>query len=99
MLALTALQLGGDPENRAVDGSAIVVGQLDNACLDNETAKFDELPCALATLDLPRAHIMPSPCRLPAIVSYPVALECCEGCAEMPEQFAGIGFRKTSPHA
>lgn len=80
-----ALQLGGDPKQRAVDGSAIVIGELDNACLDDETAKFDELPCALATLDLPGAHIMPSPCRLPAIVSCLVALERFERCAQMPK--------------
>lgn len=38
MLAFMALQLGGDPKQRAVDGGAIVIGELDNACLDGETA-------------------------------------------------------------
>lgn len=99
MLAFMALQLGGDPQQRAVDGSAIVIGELDNARLDDEPAEFDQMSGALASLDLPRAHIMPSLCRLPAIVGCPVVLERCEGCAQMPEQFAGTGFRKTSLHA
>ena len=94
-----ALELAGDPKHRAVNDGAIIICQLDDACLDDETAKFDELPCALATLDLPGAHVIASQSRLPAIVSRPVALERREGCAEIPEQFAGTRSRKTSPHA
>ena len=94
-----ALQLGGDPQQRAVDDSAIIVGQFDDACLDDEPAEFDQMSGALAALDLPGAHIMPSPCRLPAIVGRPVVLERYEGCAEMSKQLAGTGSRKTSPHA
>ncbi len=99
MLALIALQFGGDPEQRAVDGNAIVIGQIDDARLDDESAELDQMPGALASLDLPCAHVIASLCRLPAIAGCPVALERCEGCAEMPEQFAGTGSRKTSPHA
>jgi hypothetical protein len=97
--AFIALQLGGDPKQRAVDGGAIVVGELDNACLDDETAEFNQMPGALAALDLPAAHVMPSQSRLPAVVRCLVALQCCVGCAEMPKQLAGSRFRKTSPHA
>src|SRR4051794_17091134 len=99
MSAFIAPQLGGNPKQRAVDGRAIVVGEFDDAGLDDETAEFDQMSGTLASLDLPRAHIMSSPCRLPAIVGRPIALERCEGCAEMPEQFAGTRSRKTSLHA
>ncbi|ESZ17736.1 hypothetical protein X735_11520 [Mesorhizobium sp. L2C085B000] len=84
MLAFMALEFGGDPKQGAVYRGAIISGQLDNACFDDETAKFDELPGTLATVNLPGAHIIPSPCRLPAIVGCPVALERREGCAEIP---------------
>lgn len=99
MLAFVALKLLGDPKHRAVNSRAIVVGELDNACLDDETAEFDEPPGAVASLDLPCPHVIASLCRSPAIVCCPVALERREGCAEMPEQFAGTCFRKTSLHA
>ncbi|ESW73425.1 hypothetical protein X771_00145 [Mesorhizobium sp. LSJC277A00] len=36
MLAFGALDLRGHPEHRAVVGSAIVVGQIKDACLDEE---------------------------------------------------------------
>ena len=94
-----ALQLSCDPEHRAIDGSAIVIGELDDACLDDEPAEFDQMSGALASFGLPGAHVIASPNRLPAIVGRPVALERREGCAEMPEQFAGTRSRKTSPHA
>lgn len=77
----------------------VISGQLDDACLDDEPTEFNQVSGALATLDLPGAHVTASQSRLPAIAGRPVALECCDGCAEMPEQFAGTGFRKTSPHA
>lgn len=75
MLTLIALQLVGDPEERSVDGGAIIVGQLDDARLDDKTAEFDQMSGALAALDLPSAHVMPSQCRLVAIAGYPIALE------------------------
>lgn len=81
MLAFMALQLGGEREERAVDGGAIVICQLNNACLDDETAEFDQVSGALASLDLPVAHVMPSQSRLPAILSHPIALEQHAGCA------------------
>ena len=64
-------------------------------------AFFDpmSMPAALAALDLPRAHVIASWRRLPAMVGCLVALERRYGCAEMPEEFAGTCSRKTSPHA
>lgn len=53
MLAFIALQFRGDPEHRAVDRSAIVIGELDDAYLDDEPTEFDQMPGALAALDLP----------------------------------------------
>lgn len=85
MLTFVALQFGGNPEHRAVDGSAIVIAQFDDACLDDEPTELDQTSGTLATFDLPGAHVMPSPSRLPAIAGCPVALERREGCAQMPE--------------
>ena len=99
MLAFMALQLRGDPEHRSIDDGAIVIGQLDDACLDDEPAEFDQMSSALASLDLPGAHVIASLCRLPVIVGCLVALERYPGCFQMLEQFAGIGSRKTSLHA
>lgn len=81
MLAFMALQLGGDPEQRAVDDSAIIGNQINNACLHDETPEFDQMSGAFAVLDLPCAHVIASQSRLPAIVCCPVALQRCEGCA------------------
>jgi len=55
------------------------------------------MPAALAALDLPRAHVIASPRRLPAMVGCLVALERRYCCAEMPEDFAGTCSRKTRP--
>lgn len=68
-----ALQLGGDPEHRAVDRSAIVIGELYDARLDDEPTEFDQMSGAIASLDLPRAHVIANLCRLPAIVGRPIA--------------------------
>lgn len=99
MLAVMALQFGGDPKQRAIDGGAIVVGQINDPCLDDEATEFDQMSGTLTSLDLPRAHVIASQSRLPAIASRPVALERREGCAEIPDQFVGTGSRKTSLHA
>lgn len=99
LCALMALQLGGDPQQRAVDDGAIVIGQLDDACLDDEAAEFDQTAGALTALDLPRAHVTASQGRLPTIACCPVALERRYGCFEKLHQFAGTYSRKTSPHA
>lgn len=97
--ALLASEFVRHPKHRAIDDGAIIIGELDDACLDDETAEFDQVSRAFAALDLPGAHVIASQSRLPAIVSYPVVLERREGCGEMLEQLAGTGFRKTSPHA
>ncbi|ANN57216.1 hypothetical protein A9174_10915 [Mesorhizobium loti NZP2037] len=94
-----ALQLVGDPKQRAVDDGAVISGQINNACLYDEAAEFDQMSGSLAALDLPGAHVIASQSRLPAIVGCLIALERYAGCAEMPEQLAGTGSRKTSLHA
>ncbi|BAB52122.1 mll5731 [Mesorhizobium japonicum MAFF 303099] len=99
MFSTFAFELGGDPKQGAIDGGAIVIGQLDDAGFGDETAEFDQMSGAFSALDLPRAHVIASLCRLPAIVGCPVVLERCDCCGEMPEQFAGTCFRKTSLHA
>ncbi len=65
----------GDPEQRAENGGAVVAGQFDKSGLDDETAEFDQMPRPLAALDLPRAHVMPCPCRLMAVVRRPIVAE------------------------
>jgi hypothetical protein len=67
MFALIALELVSHPKQRAVDRGAIIAGQLHDASLDNEPAQFDEVPRALAALDLPRAHVMSRLCHLMAV--------------------------------
>lgn len=90
-----ALELLGDPKHRSVNDGAIVIGQINDAGLEDETAEFDQMSGALAALDLPRAHVIASQGRLLSIAGCPVALERRAGCAEMPEQHAGAGSRKT----
>src|SRR6185437_15118848 len=63
MLMLIAFEPIAHPEQRAIDRGPVVASQFDNPGLDDETAEFDEMPRALAALDLPRAHVMPRPCR------------------------------------
>ena len=53
IFALVALELIGHPKQRAKDGGAIIAGQLHDASLDDEAAEFDQVPRALAALDLP----------------------------------------------
>lgn len=60
MLTFMALQLGGNPKQRPVDDGAIVIGQFNDACLDDKTAEFDQMSGALSALGLPRAHVMSS---------------------------------------
>ena len=81
MLAFRVLQFVGRPEQRAIYCGAIIASQLNDACFDDESAKFDQMSGALSALGLPRAHVMPSQSRPPAIVGCPFALERREGCA------------------
>src|SRR6516162_8513456 len=62
--ALVAFELVSAPEQRAEDRGAVVAGEVHDTCFDDETAQFDEVPRALAALDLPRAHVMPRPSGL-----------------------------------
>ena len=59
MFTLIALELVGHPEQCAVDHGAIVAGQVHDPGLDDEAAEFDQMPRALAALDLSCSHVMP----------------------------------------
>jgi len=50
-------------DQKSEDHRAIIVGQLDQICLRNQSAKLDQLARALAALHLPRARVMPRPFR------------------------------------
>jgi hypothetical protein len=86
VLPLFTFELFGHPEQRAIDGGAIVSGQVHDPGLDDETAEFDQMPCAPATLDLPRTHVMPRSYRLMAIARGPVAPERCQRHGQSPLQ-------------
>lgn len=88
MLTVLALELFGHPQERAVDGGAVVVGEIDDAGFDDETAEFDQMPRALAAFDLPCAHIMPRSCGLMAVARRPIAIECCSCRGQTPFEVA-----------
>jgi hypothetical protein len=71
--AVLALQFVGHPEQRAVKDGAVVASEFDNARLDDEATQLDQMPRALATLDLPGAHIMTHLRRLVPMARRPVA--------------------------
>ena len=64
VFALIALELACHAEQRAKDDGAIIAGELHDAGLDHQAAEFDQMPRALAALDLPATHVMPGPSRL-----------------------------------
>lgn len=99
MVALIAPQPVRHLEHRTVDSSAIIVGQINDARLHEEPAEFDQMPGALAPLDLPAAHVMPRQCRLTAIVSRPVASERGQRRAQNSMQVVATCREKTSLHA
>ena len=51
--ALIALKLVGHPKQRTKDGGAVVADQVHDTGFYDEAAEFDEVPRALAALDLP----------------------------------------------
>ena len=71
----------------------------DNARLDDETSEFDQMPGALATLDLPCAHVMPRPRHLLTVACRPMASQRhpCRG--QALAQFAASGSERTRRHA
>jgi len=97
--ALIAFELVGTPQQRAKDGGAVVARQVHDAGFDDEAAQFDEVPRALAALDLPLAHVMSRLCRLIPVACCSVAPECRQRRAQMPAHFAGPGFERTRPRA
>src|SRR6185437_4406450 len=95
LLTLTTLELIGDPEQRPVDHSPVIAGQIDDASFHDETAEFDEVPRPLAALDLPRAHVMSRLCDLIPAAGRSVALERRPRCGHLPEHFAAPAFERT----
>ena len=95
LFALIAFELVCHPEQRAEDDGAIIAGQVHDASLDDEAAEFDQVPRALAALDLPCAHIMPRPCCLLTVARRPVAPERRQCGAQLPVQFAAPGSERT----
>ena len=75
LFTLIALEILCHPEQRAEDDGAIIAGQVHDTRLDDEAAQFDQVPRALAALDLPCAHIMPRLCCLLTVARRPVAPE------------------------
>jgi len=61
---VVALQLGGDPKQRAVDDGAMVIGQLEDACFRDQTAELNQMAGALAANALLRP---PATARLAAV--------------------------------
>lgn len=53
VFAILTLKLISHPKQRAVDHGAVVADQAHDACFDDEAAKFDQMPGALAALYLP----------------------------------------------
>jgi len=99
MFALIALKLVSHPEQRAVDGGAIIAGQFHDTGFDDEAAQFDEVPRALAALDLPGAYVIPRPCCLIPVACCPVAPECRQRRGQLSVQIAATGFERTRPRA
>src|SRR5690606_33490717 len=73
--ATLAAELFGNPDHRAVDRGAVVIGQVHDARLDDEATEFDQMARAPAALDLPVPHVMPRPLRLMPVARRPVAFE------------------------
>ena len=73
MLAILALELVSHPKQRAVDRGAVVASQVRDPGLDDQAAEFDQMPRALAALDLLGAHVMSRPRRLMPVARHPIA--------------------------
>ncbi len=97
--SLVASELVSHPEQRAEDRGAVVAGQVHDAGFHDEAAEFDELPRALASLDLPRAHVMSRPCGLMTVARRSVAAECRPCCGQLSVHFAAPGFERTRSRA
>ena len=98
MLVLIASELVAHPEQRAIDHGAVVAGQVHDTGFNDEAAKFDKMPRALAALDLPLAHVTSRPCRLMAVACRPVAPERCQSRGQLPVHFATTVPERTRPH-
>jgi hypothetical protein len=99
MFVLIAFELVSHPEQRTENGGAIIAGQIDDPGFDDKATAFDQMPRALAALDLPRAHVMPRSCHLMAVAGRPVAPERRQRHGQVPEQIAATGLERTRPRA
>lgn len=95
MFAALALELFGDPDHCAEDHGAVVVGQVHDACLDDEATEFDQMARPLAPLDLPCAHVMPRPLYLMPVARGSVASERRQRRGQALMQFAATGPERT----
>ena len=83
------------PEQRTVDHGAIAAGQVDEPGFHDEAAEFDQVPRALAAIDLPRTHIMPRFCGLIPVARRSVAQKRLPRCGQLLAHFAAPGFEET----
>ena len=60
VLAICAAKLRRGLDQQPEDDCTIIIGEIDQPCLGDKTAKFDQLSRAFATLHLPVASVMPS---------------------------------------
>lgn len=97
--AVLALELVGYPEQRAVDHGAVVSGEVHDPGLNDEAAEFDQMPGALAALDLPCPHVMPCLRRLMPVARRPVAVERRQRRDQAQMQIAATGPETTRPRA
>ena len=87
------------PKQRAENRAAVVAGQFDDAGFNDEATQLDEVPRALATLDLPRAHVISRLFGLMPVARRSVAAERRPCCGQLPVHFAAPGFERTKPRA
>jgi len=95
LFAVITFELVFHPEQRAEDDGAIIAGQVHDTSLDDEAAQFDQVPRALAALNLPYAQNMPRPCCLLTVVRRQAAPERRQCGAQLPVQFAAPGSERT----
>jgi hypothetical protein len=97
--AVFALELVSDPDERTENNGAIIVRQVHDTRLDDETAKLDQVLCALPSLDLPASHVMPCPLRLMAIARRPVAAQRGQRHRHLPVEIDATGCERRQRRA
>lgn len=99
VVTLLAFELVGHPDQSAVDRGAVVAGEINDPGFDHEAAEFYQMPCALAALDLPGAHVMSCPRRLASVARRPVAVERRQRRGQALMQFGVTGPERRQPRA